>query len=89
LRYAAEVERLPLGFFHILDGPIDAERLQMYDFALVKSSGYQGPEFSTRYTAEIQAHVERGDSGFVLLPERFAFSDGAPIVIFAAETVLP
>jgi 4-amino-4-deoxy-L-arabinose transferase-like glycosyltransferase len=89
LRYYAEAERLPLSFFHILDGPIDAERLQMYDFVLVKSSGYQGPEFSTRYTARIQAHVERGDSGFVLLPQRFAFPDNAHIVIFAAESVLP
>ena len=80
LRYYAEAERRPLSFFHILDGPIDAERLQMYDFVLVKSSGYQGPEFSTQYTAQIQAHVEREDSGFVLLPQRFAFPDDAHIV---------
>ena len=89
LRYYAEVERLPLSFFHILDGPIDAERLQMYDFVLVKSSGYQGPEFSTQYTAQIQAHVAREDSGFVLLPQRFAFPDDSHIVIFAAESMLP
>jgi hypothetical protein len=61
----------------------------MYDFVLVKSGGYQGPEFSTQYTAQIQAHVERGDSGFVLLPQRFAFPDDAHIVIFAAESMLP
>ena len=60
-----------------------------YDFVLVKSSGYQGPEFSTQYTAQIQAHVEREDSGFVRLPQRFAFPDDAQIVIFAAESVLP
>jgi hypothetical protein len=89
LRYYAEAERYPLSFFHILDGPIDAERLQMYDFVLVKKSGYQGPEFSTQYTAQIQDHVERGDSGFVLLPQRFAFPDDAHIVLFAAESVLP
>jgi 4-amino-4-deoxy-L-arabinose transferase-like glycosyltransferase len=89
LRYYAEVERHPLSFFHIIDGPIDAKRLQMYDFVLVKSGGYQGPEFSTQYTAQIQAHVERGDSGFVLLPQRFAFPDDAHIVIFAAESMLP
>jgi hypothetical protein len=88
LRYCAEAERRPLSFFHILDGPIDAERLQMYDFVLVKSSGYQGPEFSTQSTTQIQAHVEREDSGFVLLPQRFAFPDGAHIVVFAAESVL-
>jgi 4-amino-4-deoxy-L-arabinose transferase-like glycosyltransferase len=88
LRYYAEAERLPLSFFHILDGPIAAERLQMYDFVLVKSSGYQGPEFSTRYTAQILAHVEREDSGFVILSQRFAFPDGAYIVVFAAESVL-
>ena len=80
MRYYAEVERLPLSFFHILDGPIDSERLQMYDFVLVKNSGYQGPEFSTRYTAQIQAHVAREDSGFVLLPQRFSFPDDAHIV---------
>jgi len=89
LRYYAEAERRPLRFFHILDGPIDAGRLQMYDFVLVKSGGYQGPEFSTQYTAPIQDHVEREDSGFVLLPQRFALPDGAHIVIFAAASMLP
>jgi hypothetical protein len=89
LRYYAEAERRPLSFFHILDGPIDAERLQMYDFVLVKGSGYQGPEFSTQYTAQIQAHVERRDSGFMLLPQRFSFPDDSDIVIFAAESMLP
>ena len=89
LRYYAETERQPLSFFHIFDGPIDAERLQMYDFVLVKNSGYQGPEFSTLYAAQIQAHVAREDSGFVLLPQRFSFPDDAHIVIFAAESILP
>jgi 4-amino-4-deoxy-L-arabinose transferase-like glycosyltransferase len=89
LRYYAEAEDRALSFFRILDGPIDAERLQMYDFVLVKSGGYQGPEFSTQYNAQIQAHVERGDSGFVLLPQRFSFPDDSDIVIFAAESVLP
>jgi hypothetical protein len=89
LRYYAEAEDRTLSFFHILDGPIDAERLQTYDFVLVKSGGYQGPEFSTQYNAQIQAHVERGDSGFVLLPQRFSFPDDSDIVIFAAESVLP
>jgi 4-amino-4-deoxy-L-arabinose transferase-like glycosyltransferase len=89
LRYYAEIKRQPLSFFHILDGPIDAERLQMYDFVLVKNSGYQGPEFSTLYTAQIQAHVAREDSGFVLLPQRFSFPDDSHIVIFAAESILP
>jgi hypothetical protein len=88
LRYYAEVERLPLSFFHILDSPIDAERLRMYDFVLVKNSGYQGPEFSTLYTAQIQAYVAREDSGFVPLPQRFSFPDDSHIVIFAAESIL-
>jgi 4-amino-4-deoxy-L-arabinose transferase-like glycosyltransferase len=89
LRYYAETERQPLSFFHILDGPIDAERLQMYDFVLVKNSGYQGPEFSTLYAAQIQAQVAREDSGFGLLPQRFSFPDDSHIVIFAAESILP
>jgi 4-amino-4-deoxy-L-arabinose transferase-like glycosyltransferase len=89
LRYYAEAERHPLSFFHILDGSIDAKRLQMYDFVLAKSSGYQGPEFSTQYTAQIQAHVEREASGFVLLPQRFSFPDDSHIVLFAAESVWP
>jgi hypothetical protein len=89
LRYYAEAERHPLSFFHILDGPIDGERLQHYDFVLVKSSGYQGPEFSTRSTAQLQNHVERENSGFVPVPQRFAFPDDAHIVIFAAESMLP
>jgi Domain of unknown function (DUF4214) len=89
LRYYAEAERHPLSFFHILDGPIDAKRLQMYDFALVKSSGYQGPEFSTRYTAQIQAYVERKDSGFVRLPQRFSFPDDSHIMLFAADAMWP
>jgi 4-amino-4-deoxy-L-arabinose transferase-like glycosyltransferase len=89
LRYYVEAERLPLSFFHILDGPIDAERMQTYDFVLVKSSGYQGPEFSTQYNAQIQAHVAREDSGFVLLPQRYSFPDDSHIVVFAAESVLP
>jgi hypothetical protein len=88
LRYYAEAEGRALSFFRILDGPVDAERLQMFDFVLVKSGGYQGPEFSTRYNAQIQAHVERGDSGFVLLPQRFSFPDDADIVLFAAESVV-
>ena len=61
----------------------------MYDFVLVKSGGYQGPEFSTQYNAQIQTHVARGDSGFVLLPQRFSFPDDSDTVIFAAESVLP
>jgi hypothetical protein len=89
LRYYAEAERRPLSFFHILDSPIDAERLQRYDFVLVKSGGYQGPEFSTQYTAQIQAHVAREDSGFVRLPQRFVFPDDTHIVIFAAKSMLP
>jgi Dolichyl-phosphate-mannose-protein mannosyltransferase len=89
LRYYAEAEGRPLSFFHILDSPIDAERLRRYDFVVVKSSGYQGPEFSTQYTAQIHGHVAREDSGFVCLPQRFAFPDGAHIVIFAAKSMLP
>lgn len=89
LRYYAEAARRPLSFFHILDGPIEAERLQMYDFVLVKISGYQGPEFSTQYSAQIQAHVERHGSGFVLFPQRFSFPDDSQIVIFVGESVWP
>ena len=89
LRYYAEVERRPLSFSHILDGPIDAERLQLYDVVLVKRGGYQGPEFSTQYNAQIQAHVAQEGSGFVLLPQRFVFPDDSHIVIFAAESMLP
>jgi hypothetical protein len=88
LRYYAEAEDRSLSFFRILDGPIDAERLQIYDFVLVKSGGYQGPEFSTKYNAQIQARVERRDSGFILLPQRFSFPDDSDIVIFATESVL-
>jgi 4-amino-4-deoxy-L-arabinose transferase-like glycosyltransferase len=88
LRYYAEAEDRSLSFFRILDGPIDAERLQIYDFVLVKSGGYQGPEFSTQYNAQILAHVERGDSGFILLPQLFSFPDDSHIVIFATESVL-
>jgi hypothetical protein len=54
LRYYAEAQRRP-QLFPYLNGPIDAERSQMYDFVLVKNSGYQGPEFSTQYAAQIQA----------------------------------
>jgi Dolichyl-phosphate-mannose-protein mannosyltransferase/Domain of unknown function (DUF4214) len=88
LRYYAEVERLPLSFFHILDGPIDPERLQIYDFVLVKSSGYQGPEFSTRYTDQIHERLLQPGSGFVLLPERFPFADHSQIVVFVALSLL-
>jgi hypothetical protein len=88
LRYYAEAERRPLSFFHILDGPIDAKRLQMYDFVLVKSSGYQGPEFSTRYTDQIHARLLQPGSGFGLLPERFPFPDHSQIVVFIALSLL-
>jgi Dolichyl-phosphate-mannose-protein mannosyltransferase len=89
LRYYAEAEGRPLSFFHILDSPIDAERLQQYDFVLVKNSGYQGPAFSTQYTGQIEDHVAREDSGFVCLPQRFVFPDDTHIVIFAAKSMLP
>ena len=88
LRYYAEVERLPLSFFHILDGPIDSKRLQMYDFVLVKSSGFQGPEFSTRYVDQIHERLLQPGSGFVLLPERFPFPDDSQIVIYAALSMV-
>jgi hypothetical protein len=88
LRYYAEVERLPLSFFHILDGPIDPARLQIYDFVLVKSGGYQGPEFSTRYTDQIHERLLQPGSGFVLLPERFPFADQSQIVVFVALSLL-
>ena len=48
LRYYAEVQRVPLRFAHILDGPITAERLRVYEVILTKNGGYQGPEFSIR-----------------------------------------
>jgi hypothetical protein len=89
LRYYAEAERRPLSFFHIQDGPIAAERLRLYDFVLVKSSGYQGPEFSTQYNAEIMAYVELEDSGFARLPQNFAFPDDTQIVVFAAKSMSP
>jgi hypothetical protein len=84
LRYYAEVERVPLSFSHILEGPITPEQLQEYEFILVKDTGYQGPEFSTRYTAEIYERLLQPGSGFVSLAERFPFPDHSHIVIFAA-----
>jgi hypothetical protein len=88
LRYYAEVERLPLRFSHILDGPIATERLQMYEFILAKQGGFQGPEFSTRYTDEIQAMLGQPTSTFVALPESFVFPDESHIVTFVARSVL-
>ena len=88
LRYYAEVERLPLRFSHILDGPITTERLHMYDFILAKKGGFQGPEFSTRYTDAIQAMLWQPASTFVALPESFVFPDESQIVIFVARSVL-
>ena len=88
LRYYAAVDRLPLQFARILDGPITAERLQQYEFILVKQGGYQGPEFSTRYNDAIQALLLQGEMGFVALPEPFAFPDGAAIIVYVAAPLL-
>jgi 4-amino-4-deoxy-L-arabinose transferase-like glycosyltransferase len=84
LRYYAEVDRVPLSFSHILEGPITTQRLQEYDFILVKDAGYQGPEFSTRYTDQIHERLLQPGSGFVHLPERFPFPDHSYIGIFVA-----
>jgi 4-amino-4-deoxy-L-arabinose transferase-like glycosyltransferase len=88
LRYYGEVDRLPLRFTHIVDGPITPERLQRYEFILTKRNGYQGPEFSTRLTDEIHALLRQRDSGFVPLPESFEFPDTSQIVIYTAQVVL-
>ena len=88
LRYYAEVDRYALSFFHILDGSIDAERLQLYEFVLVKDGGYQGPEFSTQQNDQIQEQLLRPAPGFVPLPQSFACPDQSNIVIFAARSVL-
>jgi hypothetical protein len=88
LRYYAEVDRLPLEFTHILDGPITAERLQRNEFILTKSRGYQGPEFSTRLTDEIHALLRQPDSGFVALSQGFEFPDDSQIVLFTAPAML-
>ena len=88
LRYYAEIDRLPLRFSHLVNGPITAERLQGYAFILTKPGGYQGPEFSTRYTNEIQAVLLQREVGFVALPDHFPFPDGSPIVIYAAQSML-
>jgi hypothetical protein len=88
LRYYGEVERLPLQFAHILDGPITPERLQRYEFILTKRNGYQGPEFSTRLTDEIHALLQQHDSGFAPLPESFEFPDASRIVIYTAQAAL-
>jgi 4-amino-4-deoxy-L-arabinose transferase-like glycosyltransferase len=88
LRYYGEVERLPLRFTHIVDGPITSERLQQYEFILTKRNGYQGPEFSTRMTDELHALLQQRASGFVPLPESFEFPDDSQIVIYTAQAVL-
>ena len=88
LRYYAELDRLPLSFSHILDGPIDAGRLQEYECILVKSGGYQGPEFSTRLNDEVQSRLQLPHSGFIALPRSFSFPDDSHIEIYIAGSVL-
>ncbi len=88
LRYYAEVYRSPLIFSHISDGPINRDRLQEYDFVLVKSGGYQGPDFTTRYGDQIFAKLRMPDSGFIALPQVFSFPDDSHIIIFAAPHFL-
>jgi hypothetical protein len=85
LHYYAEVYRLPLLFSHFSDDSISRERLQEYDFVLVKNGGYQGPEFSTRYNHQILAELLMPNSGFVALPRAFAFPDHSDIRIFAGS----
>jgi hypothetical protein len=88
LRYYAELDRLPLEFAHILEGPITTERLQRYEFILTKSGEYQGPEFSTRFIDEIHALLRESDSGFVPLSGGFGFPDDSQIILFTARAVL-
>ncbi|MGH8071195.1 MAG: ArnT family glycosyltransferase, partial [Candidatus Entotheonellia bacterium] len=88
LRYYAELDRLPLSFSHILDGPVDAGRLQEYAFVLVKHGGYQGPEFSTRLNDAIQSQLQFPNAGFIPLPQGFSFPDDSHIVIYIAGSVL-
>jgi 4-amino-4-deoxy-L-arabinose transferase-like glycosyltransferase len=88
LRYYGEVERLPLRFTHIVDGPISPERLQQYEFILTKRDGYQGPEFSTRMTDELHALLQQRSSGFVLVPDSFEFPDDSRIMIYTTQAVL-
>jgi 4-amino-4-deoxy-L-arabinose transferase-like glycosyltransferase len=84
LRYYAEVDRADLEFSHILEGPLTTQKLQGSAFILVKDTGYQGPEFSTRYTAQIYEKLLQPGSGFVSLPERFPFPDHSHIIVFVA-----
>jgi hypothetical protein len=88
LRYYAEVDRLPLSFSHLLEGPITTQRLQEYEFILIKDTGYQGPEFSTRYTDQVYQKLLQPDSGFVRLPERFPFPDHSHIAIYVASSLV-
>jgi len=88
LRYYAEVEHLPVIFSHIGEGPVEQSQLQAYDYALIKSGGYQGPDFATRYTDQILAELLRPDSGFMAMPRTFSFPDDSHITIFAAVDTL-
>jgi 4-amino-4-deoxy-L-arabinose transferase-like glycosyltransferase len=88
LHYYAEMYRFPLVFSHISDNPIGRERLQEYDFVLVKNGGYQGPEFSTRYNHQILDELLMPKSGFVVLPRAFVFPDQSQISIFATNRSL-
>lgn len=88
LRYYAELDRLPHSFAHLVEGEMTAAWLRMHAFVLVKSDGYQGPEFSIRYNEQIHAQLLLPDSGFIPLPERFLCPDQAQIIIFVATAVL-
>jgi hypothetical protein len=88
LRYYAELDRLPHSFAHLVEGEMSAAWLRTHAFVLVKSDGYQGPEFSIRYNDQIHAELLLPDSGFVPLPERFLCPDQAQIIIFVATSVL-
>jgi hypothetical protein len=60
---------------------------------LVKEDGYQGPDFANRYNDQILAELLMPNSGFVALPQAFAFPptvafpEPSHIRIFAATYV--
>jgi 4-amino-4-deoxy-L-arabinose transferase-like glycosyltransferase len=93
LQYYAELRRHHLSFSRIFKGPIHRDQLQAYDFALVKEGGYQGPDFANRYNDQILAELLMPNSGFVALPQAFAFPptvafpEPSHIRIFAATYV--
>jgi len=84
LRYYAERARLRLTFEHPERSLPALAVADLYDLALLKSGGDQGPAHTTLLVRPLEQQIRREGSSWRPLPNRFSCPDGAVVEVFGS-----